>query len=144
MFRSNGTTNPIDAHTPLPFKRYNGQQDIIITDTSTGQFILVEVDYGVISDGGGYKGVISPTANCTILSTIGCTAVGTSTTAALEHTTTVTVTDPVTTRVYELFLDPWVTGKTDSAPPTIRLVSGPLFATTNMEVLVQYRRFTYV
>jgi hypothetical protein len=144
MFKSVAGVNPLDANVALPFKRYNGQQDIIITDTATGRFIIVEVDYGVISDGGGYKGVVSPTSGCTILSTIGCTAVGTGVTNSLQHPTTVTVTDPATTRVYAMVFDPHVAGVGDSPPPTIRLVSGPAFGAANVDVSVQYRRFQYV
>ena len=46
-----------------PFRRYNGQQSIVVSDVGTNNFFSFEMDFGIIGQANGYIGFISPTAN---------------------------------------------------------------------------------
>lgn len=61
---------PVDGASPLdnpatkiPFTRFPGQQTIVFINYTTGFYFLIDVDYGIIGQGNGYLGYVSPTAN---------------------------------------------------------------------------------
>ena len=59
LFPSSGVTNPLDAHTPLPFSSVRGQQTIIVTNTTTNfYFAFVLYAGGISAQGAGYIGYI--------------------------------------------------------------------------------------
>lgn len=142
-FKPVAGVNPLDAGVAMPFKRYNGQQDIVVTNLATNQFFIIEVDYGIITDGGGYIGVVSPTANCLLQGTVNCTAVTSSATFQVATPVTITVTEPATGRVYAFFFDP-TTLPRFPPPPTIKLVSGPALGNVTLEVATVYRYFSTI
>lgn len=60
--------NPLDAFAPLNFERISGQQTILVRNTTTNSYFSFDVDYGIISQGNGHLGHISPTANARLAS----------------------------------------------------------------------------
>jgi hypothetical protein len=67
--------SPLDnPATKVPFNRFSGQQTIVFVNHSTGYYFTIDVDYGVIGQGNGYLGYVSPTANGVLVS--GSTPVG--------------------------------------------------------------------
>ena len=142
-FLSTGVTNPLDTFTPLPFHRSNGQQEIVVSNTTTGAYFSFEIDYGIIGQAGGYLGLTSPTANALPTSppenaTIMSVPISETNDAALAHVSRyrVTANDG---RVYMFTFDP---DGYRQIPPTIQLVNpGPPFGAENIELHIYYKYF---
>ncbi|HMP28238.1 MAG TPA: hypothetical protein PKD85_01475, partial [Saprospiraceae bacterium] len=62
-----GGVNPLDAGIALPFRRFSRQQTITVRNTTTGFYFAFEIDYGIINQGNGYIGYISPTINALLV-----------------------------------------------------------------------------
>ncbi len=76
------TITPVDNVSPLddpttkvPFKRFSGQQTIVMTNNTTNYYFSFDLDYGIIGQGNGYLGWCSGTANGRVVKSepIGCT-----------------------------------------------------------------------
>lgn len=64
---SSGGVNPLDNHIPLPFSRVSGQQEIVVTNTTTNFFFSFVIDYAIVKQGNGYIGYCySPTLNAIV------------------------------------------------------------------------------
>lgn len=121
--------NPLNDNLPHTFRRYNGEQTISLTDMSTGYFFSFQIDYGIIEDGCGYIGVISPTGNaaqpssqlppqnCTVSNT---GALGNGAQKAMEYTV---VSGDGRTYIFTFYPFPYT-----QQPPTVQLIAGPPFA----------------
>lgn len=57
------TVPEINSFAPLPFRRYNGQQEIVVRDIVTGTYFSFDIDFGIIGQANGYIGFTSPAAN---------------------------------------------------------------------------------
>lgn len=72
----NGGISPLDnPSTKIPFTRFAGQQTIMLVNYSTGFYFVIDVDYGIIGQGNGYLGYVSPTSNGVLVqgsSPVGC------------------------------------------------------------------------
>lgn len=142
-FTPSGGANPLDAFVPLNFERVSGQQTILVMNTTTDSYFAFDVDYGIISQGNGYLGYISPTANARLAST------------DIENATLLSISSPTASgavpkvieyllladdgRTYRFTFDPDGARQT---PPTIELVSpGPALAADTLVVNVYVRYF---
>ena len=93
--------SPLDD-TKIPFTRFAGQQTIIFINYATGYYFSIDIDYGIIGQGNGYLGYISPTANGVLVqgsTPIGCTVenmvISGANTNAVTRTTRLKITSPV-------------------------------------------------
>lgn len=141
LFISSGITNPLDSHTPLPFKRISGQQTILVSDTS-GFYFSFDVDYGIIGQGNGYIGSINSRANASLAS------------KDIENATLVSINSPsdpgavikmeqftITAgdgRTYIFTFDP---NGDVQVQPTIQLLAGPPLGPDSLTVNVFVRFF---
>lgn len=138
-----GGVNPLDSSTPLNFERVSGQQTILVKNTTTNSYFAFDVDYGIISQGNGYIGYISPTANARLAS------------IDIENATLLSISSPTAFgsiqkviqylfladdgRTYRFTFDPDGARQT---PPTIELVSpGPALGANTLVVNVFVRYF---
>lgn len=135
--------NPLDAFSPLNFERVSGQQTILVMNTTTKSYFAFDVDYGIISQGNGYLGYISPTANARLAS------------MDIENATLLSITTPTASgaipkviqylfladdgRTYKFTFEP---NGAREIPPTIELVSpGPGLGADTLVVNVFVRYF---
>lgn len=58
-----GGPNPLDDMLPHNFRRFNGQQQIVVTNLANNFFFSFGVDYGINGQAGGYLGLVNPNAN---------------------------------------------------------------------------------
>jgi hypothetical protein len=138
--------NPLDAGTPVPFKRYNGYQTIVFTDTTTGGYFSFEIDCGIIAQANGYLGLSSSLNNARLVSAPeGCTVENTEISTDISRTLTRQIQFKVTSgfdgRQYYITFYP---GMYVQTPPTIQLIAGAAFVENNVTVDVIYRRFTTI
>lgn len=141
-FISNAGVNPLDSMTALPFQRISGQQTIVVYNKSTHAYFSFDVDYGIIGQGGGYLGYVSPTANAKLaskdienatLSSI--TGLSNPNAVIRKEMFTLVASDG---RTYEFVFDP---SGYNQIPPTIRLSAGPLLGAESISVNVFARYF---
>ncbi len=154
VFLSVAGVNPLDNNTALPFYRYNGQQDIVVTNLTTGFYFAFSIDYAIIGQNGGSLGLSAPngnpklvgpaatTENCTITSDLP-PPFGQSTIQALMFAV-VAANDPEGARTYIFTFDPFLPVVSTPPPPLIQLVGGPDFGADNVEVRVVVRQFRTV
>lgn len=144
LFPSSAGVNPLDGMSALPFRRYNGQQTIVVTNTTTGFFFSFDIDYGIINQGNGYFGFTNPTTNAVEVQGTqpkNCTITNTglfypSMIKPLEYTVVA-----LDGRTYIFTFDP---NSYTQAKPTIRLSAGPLFGVENVTVESVYLYFSSV
>jgi hypothetical protein len=145
-FPSQAGVNPLDDMALHEFKRYNGQQDITLTDLTTGYYFSFEIDYGIISQGGGYIGLTSPTANGALVEfpSVNCTVqnvfVNVSNQNAIARIVNFLVSSTDGRQyIFTVYADEYI-----QQPPTIRMVSPTPFGADDVEVRVTYRIFVAV
>jgi hypothetical protein len=133
-FLSVAGVNPLDAGTPLPFRRYNGQQRIVFLNTTTSFYFAFEIAYGIIEQGNGYFGYTSPTTNAVLVENSipeNCTITNTgirspSLVSVLQYTVVA-----LDGRTYLFTFDPNPYTQTQ---PTIRLIAGLPFGVENVTI----------
>ena len=138
-----GTPNPLDAGNPLPFYRYNGIQDIVVTNITTGFYFSFSIDYGVLGQAGSYIGLVAPNANprlrenppqnCSVTSLTGGTSI--------LSPSSYLISSPGDGRSYEFLFNPY---PYNQEPPLIRLVAGPVFNNEVVQVSVVIRKFSTI
>jgi len=145
IFNSVAGVNPLDALTALPFQRVSGQQTIVVS-LSSGFYFLFDVDYGIISQGGGYLGyTYNPTPNAVLA------------TKDVENATILSIDSPnninaqqrdiyftvaaTDGRTYIFIFDP---SGNNQVPPTIQLSAGPPLAAEDLVVNVLVRYFEVI
>lgn len=120
----------INSGAEIPFRRYNGQQEIVVTDVVTGTYFSFEMDFGIIGQANGYIGFVSPTGNAvqprSQLPTKNCTIenLASNTPHSVIQIESYKVTDSFG-RVFIFTFDP---NPYTQIPPTIKLESGPPLA----------------
>jgi hypothetical protein len=134
--------NPLDAFNPLPFQRVDGQQTIIVSNTTTGFYFSFDVDYGIIGQGHGYLGyTFSPTANARLASTDIENAFLVSITSPSDPNAEMKIEQFVLAgfdgRAYRFTFDP---SGYNEVPPTIQLL-GPVLGGETLVVNVFVRYF---
>lgn len=141
-FTSVAGVNPLDALAPLPFSRFPGQQDIVLT-LSSGFYFQFSIDYGILGQAGGYVGLIAPNANAILcgLPPQNCivTPVSpgfTQTQQALTFLVEDTNAPNVRTYAFTFYPNPNIPSK-----PTVTLVGGPDLAALDAELKVVTRHF---
>ena len=140
-----GGPNPLDLFAALPFSRFPGQQDIVVTNLTTGFYFSFSVDYGILGQAGGYLGLPAPNADAKILSgpencTIDPIPVPIDQ-QILQQTLgflVITPTDPQGARAYTFVFAPAPYTQT---PPTIQLINNFPFGVDSVEVKVVTRQF---
>lgn len=143
LFNSMAGVNPLDAFTPLPFKRISGTQTILVANTTTGFYFLFDVDYSVFSQSPGYLGYISPTANALPASSdvenATLVSVGSQNDAGAQIQVIDFILAATDGRSYRFRFDPHGYNQT---PPTIQLLApGPVLGAENLVVNVFVRYF---
>ena len=142
-FTSVANVNPLDALTPLPFSRYPGQQDIVLT-LSDGFYFQFSIDYGILGQAGGYIGLVAPNANAILCNPppqnciVTSVTPGTTMTQQSSLTFLVEDTNAPNNRTYAFtfYPNPNIPNK-----PTITLVGGPDLAALDAELKVVVRHF---
>lgn len=139
-FLTDGFQNALDDGLAHSFIRYNGLQMITFTNTATNQFYSFSIDFGIISQGGGYLGYVSPTANAipdtSIIQAVNCTV----TTEGLEQPVVRTVVFRVTDLLGHVFLYTFDPNPYTQALPTIQLIGG-LIGNVDISCFIEYRLF---
>lgn len=137
-----GSPNPLDAMIPLPFFRYNGIQDIVVTNLTTGFYFSFSIDYGTLGQQSGYIGLVSsspnanpklraqPPQNCSITCLTGGTVI--------LSPSSYLVSSPGDGRSYVFLFNPY---PYIQAPPLIQMISGPAFVMQPIQVNVVTRKF---
>ena len=145
LFESDGFSNPLDANIPLSFKRYNGQQNIVVENLNTGFYFSFYIDVGVARNALGYIGATTdPALNCITMlpSSENCTIeiLPTPSPVAAAHQVKLRVSTPADyNRVYIFSFLP---DTYSQSPPTIQLESGDKFVDENIVVHLYARYFT--
>lgn len=144
---------PISGSSPLdsliiPFVRFPGQQTIMVVNYNTGYYFSFDVDYGIISQAGGYLGYRSPTPNAKVVQgsiAYGCT-ISTSSTAdpnAIQRPIYIDATTDASdfTRTYRFTFYPFPANPQE---PTIQLISGALIGNEEIGVRVYCTYFNTI
>lgn len=140
-----GNANPLDAFGALPFTRFSGQQDIVVTNLTTLFYFSFSIDYGILGQAGGYLGLASPEANAKILTGAENCVVDYIPVSIPEQTLqqtlsflVTTATDPQGPRAYIFTFAPAPYTQT---APTIQLINNFPFGANSVEVKVVTRQF---
>lgn len=139
-FISDGGINPIDA-APGTFRRYNGQQTIVLTNLDTGVYFSFDIDYGIIRQGNSYIGFINSTTNPVLVQNSNpqnCTVVNT----GLNHKAMIKFLQyTVTALDGRSYLFTFYPNAYTQQPPTIQKIGGPDLGIESVSVDVYYRTF---
>lgn len=137
--------SPINS-TDIPFTRFAGQQTILFINYQTGYHFSIEIDYGIIGQGNGYLGYVSPTSNGTVVQgskPVGCQVLNVSTPgqSITSDTKLKIITDVLDGggREYIIKLYPSAYQNKD---PTIKLLSGATIGNETLGIQV-YGRYFY-
>lgn len=141
-FTSVANVNPLDVPIPLPFSRYPGQQDIVLT-LSNGFYLQFSIDYGILGQAGGYIGLVGPNANpelcdpppqnCIVTPVAPVTPMTQEPLTFLVEDTNV---PNVRTYAFTFYPNPNIPNK-----PTITLVGGPDLGALSLELKINVRHF---
>jgi hypothetical protein len=147
ILSTNGT-NPLDDGSLAAFTRFNGQQTIHVTNTTSGYSFLFDVSYGIID--GGYLGYIDPTANAILASgnrppegcTVSSVAVSGGNTNSIPKMIRLIATTYAADQNRDYIFDIYPSGY-KNIPPTISLSGAPLGG-ESLEVTVYQRYFNNI
>lgn len=142
-FLSSGGINPLDAGNPLSFRRYSGQQTIMVTNISSGFYFSFDINFGIIKQGDGYIGYTSPTINAVLVeNSLSKNCIVTNT--GIDQASIVKVLEysvlALDGRTYIFKFDP---NPYNQKAPTIKMV-GPAFGIESVVVESLYLHFDYV
>lgn len=135
-----GNPNALDALSPLPFYRFNGVQDIVVTNLTTNFYFSFSIDYGTLGQGGGYLGLAAPNANPNLRAQPpqNCSIVCLTGGSVLLEPSTYLISSPGDGRSYVFLFNPY---PYTQIQPLIQLVGPPFGNGIDVEVKVVTRRF---
>jgi hypothetical protein len=146
------SVNPLDnPTTKIPFTSFAGQQTIVFVNYVTGYYFMLDIDYGIIGQAGGYMGWVSPTANGVLVpgstpigGTIESVFVSSANTNSVSKMARLKITSPVGDgggREYLIDIFPSTIG---GKKPTINLSSGAPIGDEEVGVKIYGRYFSMV
>lgn len=144
--------SPLDSpSTKIQFTRFAGQQTIVFINYTTGYYFTIDIDYGIIGQGNGYIGYVSPTSNGTLVpnsTPIGCTVknvfVNGSNVYAVSKMVRLEVTSPVDDGGGRTYLIDLFPSAYRNEKPTISVSSGAPIGNEDLAIRVYGRYFSTV
>jgi len=137
-FASSGGVNPLDAHTPLPFNRIIGIQELVVVNETTGFTWIIELEGGTNGLSNGYIGAYDQSNNYNITEAVlNCSFQAltppTNTTRVNQFQITTAAPD---SKIYTLAYSPF-----PNVLPTITLNTPYALGAQSLKLITKYARF---